>query len=286
MTVTLQELARRMDRTPGDLPAWVREEPRSIDLKLPLWARRTNPIVRRHLGIFWKMMPPDPTGITRLVLVQLVYVALSLPVPFLFTMLMPTVTVSLVMLPVGLYMYAGALLQIGALAAAHVADERRNDSLDLLRVTPIPMRQILYSKAAAAIWRHVETLTFLLIGVALFSLPLLIIRFDAVIGTSGYPVGMRLTVAAALIVSVVRVPLEAVMVACLGMLVGAGSRWRAPAILTTGLLIAAYFVFINLIRIIPDEHLGMIIVELILPVALPIVISAICLRAAVALLDR
>lgn len=280
------DLARRAHRPPGDLPAWVHEAPHSIDLRLPPWARRSHPIVRRHLGIFWKIMPPDPAAIARIVLVQLVYLALSLPAPFLLIILMPTVTVSLVMLPIGLYIYAGALLQIGALAAAHLADERRSASLDLLRVTPIPLLHILYSKAAAAIWRQIENLTFLVIGAALFSLPLLIIQFDSAIGASEHPLAMRLAVAAGLIVSVVRIPLEAIMVACLGLLVGAGSRWRASAALTTGLLSAAYFAGINLLRLLPDDPAGAVIVELILPLVLPVIIVAASLWAAAALLDR
>lgn len=286
MSSPTHDRVHRVKRPSGDLPEWVHEAPHSIDQQLPPWARRSHPIVRRHLGVFWKIMPPDPAGIARIVLAQFIYLTLSLPVPFLLIILMPTVTVSLVMLPIGLYMYAGVLLQIGALAAAHLADERRSASLDLLRVTPIPLRQILYSKAAAAIWRQIENLTFLVIGAALFSLPLLIIQFDSTIGAMAHPLGMRLAVAAGLIVSVVRIPLEAVMVACIGLLVGAGSRWRAPATLTTGLLSAAYFASLNLLRLLPDDPLGVVIVELILPLLLPVVISAISLHIAAALLDH
>jgi hypothetical protein len=275
-----------MNHPSGDLPAWVRDVPHGVDRRLPPWARRSHPIVRRHLGVFWKIMPPDAAGIARIVLAQLLYLALSLPVPFLLTILMPTVTVSLVMLPIGLYVYAGVLLRIGALAAAHLADERRSDSLDLLRVTPIPLSQILFSKAAAAIWRQIENLTFLVIGAALFSLPLLIIQFDSVIGATDHPLAMRLAVAAGLIVSVVRIPLEAVMVACIGLLVGASSRWRAPAVLTTGMLSAAYFASLNLMRLLPEDPAGVVVVELILPLLLPVVISAISLRAAAASIDR
>ncbi|MGQ9907526.1 MAG: hypothetical protein ACUVS2_01705 [Candidatus Flexifilum sp.] len=286
MSSTPYDRARRVKRPPGDLPAWVHDAPHSVDRRLPPWARRSHPIVRRHLGVFWKIMPPDPAGIARIVLAQLLYLALSLPVPFLLTILMPTVTVSLVMLPIGLYVYAGVLLRIGALAAAHLADERRSDSLDLLRVTPIPLSQILYSKAAAAIWRQIENLTFLVIGAALFSLPLLIIQFDSAIGATAHPLAMRLAVAAGLIVSVVRIPLEAVMVACIGLLVGASSRWRAPAALTTGMLSAADVASLNLMRLLPADPAGVVVIELILPLLLPIVISAISLRAAAASIDR
>ena len=26
---------------------------------LPYWARATNPIVRRHLGLYWRTLPPE-----------------------------------------------------------------------------------------------------------------------------------------------------------------------------------------------------------------------------------
>jgi hypothetical protein len=92
-----------------------------IDANLPLWARRTNPIVRRDLGSYWKTLTPDMTLVLKVYLVQVGLVLLSFVFPVLFVLLMPTVTVTLVLLPVGLVLYAQILYGIGAAAATSVA---------------------------------------------------------------------------------------------------------------------------------------------------------------------
>jgi len=258
----------------------------TLDAALPVWTRRSHPIVRRHLGIFWKVTPPNVTDLRRAVLVQGAYIAASLLLPFLITMLMPTVILTLVLLPIGLYLYAGMLFQVGGLAAAHVADERRSDSLDLLRVSPIPLPELLASKIAAAVWRHMETLTFLLIGVTYFSLPLLVLHYELIFADTGQPLLARGLTFVALIVSVIRLPLEAVYVAAIGVVVGAVSRWRVSAMVTTALLSAAYFGLLNLLRLLPSSPAGVVMVEIALPLLLPVIGITVCLWAAVRLLDQ
>lgn len=258
--------------------AVIADSRRPLDVALPGWARRSHPIVRRHLGIFWKVMPPDLNGVLRAVAYQAAYIALSLPVPFLVTLIMPVVMVSLVMLPVALYFYGMALLQIGGLAASHIADERRNESLDLLRVSPISLAQIVYSKMAAAVWRQVDALTFVLMGATYFGLPLIMLQHELVFADAGQPLLARLAMMAGLIASLVRLPLEAVFVAALGALMGAGTRQRGAAMLTTGLLIGAYFALLNLARLLPAGPAGMVFFETVLPLVLPVLGIGVCVR--------
>ncbi|MEP7292198.1 MAG: hypothetical protein ABI835_10455, partial [Chloroflexota bacterium] len=63
-----------------------------IDRNLPVWARRTNPVVRRDLGSYWKTLTPDMGLVLRIYLSQVVLILLSFPFPLLFVLLMPTVT--------------------------------------------------------------------------------------------------------------------------------------------------------------------------------------------------
>jgi broad-specificity NMP kinase len=60
-------------------------EVREVDRSLPEWARRSNPIVRRHLGEYWKTMSLDLLLVLRIFIGNSVFVLLSLPLPFLLT---------------------------------------------------------------------------------------------------------------------------------------------------------------------------------------------------------
>jgi hypothetical protein len=77
-----------------------------IDRSLPRWARRTNPVVRRDLGSYWKTLTPDMALVLRIYLVQVALILVSFVFPVTFILLMPTVTVTLVLLPIGVVMYA------------------------------------------------------------------------------------------------------------------------------------------------------------------------------------
>ena len=104
---------------------------------------------------------------------------------------MPTVTVTLVLLPVGLVLYAQILYGIGAAAATSVVKERSNATLDLLLIIPHTTLHTLFSKVAAAIWRQTENLSLIIMGTALASLPLMIIQYDIYLSFSAHPVLMR-----------------------------------------------------------------------------------------------
>ena len=51
MTVNVKSGSPRADPIPVD--------ERSPMHSLPYWARATNPIVRRHLGLYWRTLPPE-----------------------------------------------------------------------------------------------------------------------------------------------------------------------------------------------------------------------------------
>lgn len=257
-----------------------------IDTNLPLWARRTNPVVRRDLGAYWKTLTPDMMLVLRIYLAQVGLILLSFPFPILFVLLMPTVTVTLVLLPVGIVMYAQILYAIAASTATSVVKERRNQTLDLLLIIPHPTRHTLYSKVAASVWRQTENLSLILMGAALASLPLMIIQYDISLSFNDHPVLMRVGLIAALGSTILRVMIEPIMVGALGAMVGAAIPARIPAIVITVIFGAAYFLLINLARLARLDDVMRLVVEIVLPVVLPLLITFVSLRTAEHLLTR
>lgn len=257
-----------------------------IDRNLPVWARRTNPIVRRDLGSYWKTLTPDMALIVRVYLAQVGLILVSFVFPVLFILLMPTVTVTLVLLPIGVVMYAQILYAIGAAAATSVAKERRNSTLDLLLIIPHPAIHALFSKVAASVWRQTENLSLVIMGTALVSLPLLVIQYDIFLSFEENPILMRFSLMFALGMSILRVLLEPIMVGAIGALAGAAIPTRIPAIVMTTGISGAYFLLINLARMAPLDTTGRLFVEIVLPVVLPLLIIYGAFRAAAALLIR
>lgn len=265
---------------------FIRPESVAVDQRLPEWARRTNPVVRRHLGAYWKMLTPDFGIIFRLVALQAAFVVLSYPVPQLFTVIMPTVTVSLVLLPAALIMYMQLLIAVGTASTISMADERRNDTLPLLLIIPRPLQHILYSKVAAALWRQVENFGLIQIAVALFSLPILIIQYDILLSMESNPILMRVTLLLALVSALLRIALEPIMVGALGVMCGAFVRGRVPSVVVTALLVAAYFGVTNGLRLLSLDPLARILVDTVLPVVLPVLITLGAFRFAAVFLRR
>ncbi len=257
-----------------------------IDRNLPEWARRSNPIVRRHLGSYWKTLTPDMHFILRVYLAQVGLILVSFLAPVLFVLLMPTVTLTLVLLPIGIVVYGQILYQIGESAAISIVKEHRNETLDLLLIIPRPASQILLSKVAAAVWRRTENLSLILIGAALASLPLMIIQYDVYFSLDNHPILMRLALIAALAVSILRVIIEPIMVGALGVMVGTAVPSRLPALVGTTTLTAAYFLLINLARLVPTDFNGRLLIEIFLPLVLPLLITWGAFRAAAYLLIR
>lgn len=257
-----------------------------IDTNLPEWARRTNPIVRRDLGSYWKTLTPDLMLVLRIYLIQVGLIVLSFPFPLLFILLMPTVTVTLVLLPIGLVVYGQILYRIGTAAAASVVRERSNSTRDLLLMIPQPARDTVLSKVAAAVWRQTENLSLVIVGTALASLPLLIIQYDMFLSVEDNPIITRIGLTFALGMSILRVMIEPIMVGALGALIGAAIPSRISAMVTTMIISAAYFLLINLMRFAPLDDAGRLLVEIVLPIALPLLITLLALRGATALFTR
>jgi hypothetical protein len=261
-------------------------DPQRVDRSLPAWARRSHPIVRYGLGVFRKVLTPDLLTPVRLYLVQAAVVLASFALPGLFNLLLPVVTVPMVLLPVGFYFYAETLHRIGAHAATLVADAVKCKRFDLLRVTPMSLEDILAAKGSAAIWRYIETLDLILLSAALLTLPMLILEYASYYPPTIYPVVTRLLMIGGFAACLLRIVLEPIMIASLGLLMGGAIGMRIPAVLATSALGFAYFILINLPRLLLLSPMERFLVEILLPLALPPLITIAALRLAVRLLSR
>lgn len=257
-----------------------------IDEGLPAWARRSHPVIRRHLGSYWKTFTPDITVLGRLFSAFAIITLLSAVIPTMYTLLVPTVTVSLVMLPAAGWLYVNLLYNVGSFAAATVNSERRHNTLDILRSTPLNLREILLCKGAASIWRYIEDLNLVTISVLLTSLPLLMILYNTLLNDLDNPLLIALTVVAALASVTLRIVLETIMMAALGMLMGATNFARSAAVVSTMLVGIGYFVMLNGARLVPFGALYVILVEIVVPLVLPIIITIGCLFLTIYLLQR
>ncbi len=256
----------------------IEHRPLEVDRRLPPWARRTNPIIRRQLGMYWKTILPEVSFLVKVFIVQAVLVALTIPLPFLFDIALPTITASVILFPFALYIYVRLILSIGTEAAAVMTSELHNDTLTLLRVTPMTLETILASKIAASIWRQVENLGLLIVAASLFSMPILISLYASVWPLEAYPVLGRAGMVLGLAVSLLRLALEPFMVGAIGVMAGAALRVRASAVITTLFLTFFYFLLVNLPRLIPMTWPLRFIVEFVLPVALPLLVIWLCLK--------
>lgn len=258
-----------------------------IDSDLPRWARRNNPIVRRQLGLHWKTLPLELLSWLKLLAVQIFIILLAVPFPILYSLVMPIVTVSIIAIPAALATYAKIMLDIASQSSAAVVAERENFTLPLLLATPYSARQILFSKMAASLWRHLDSLALVLMAHVLVGLPIVVMQFTTFYPSSEEnPWLTALGVSATLLVCFIRLLLEPVMIGSLGVFVGTLTGPRVVATISTASLGTAYFILINLPRLFTLPWQTRLIVELVLPLVLPLIIIWACLTLAAHTLRR
>jgi hypothetical protein len=258
----------------------------SVDRHLPQWARRSDPIVRRHLGIYWKILPLEVDLLLRIYGLQVGLIMLSMIMPVVLPILFTLLPVSIVMLPFVAAAYVRVLAQVGMFTTRMIVDEQNNNTLALLRTTPIPLRHILFSKAAAGVWRQIEDLSLLLMGAALLSLPVIGLQHAAYWPLDQELIVSRLSLIIVLGASVLRMMIEPFMIAALAIVIGSVVPSRIPAMTALGATGFFYFLFINLPRVLDMPAEMRLLLEGVLPLALPLIIIWASFRAAHYILTR
>lgn len=215
---------------------------------LPYWARATNPIVRRHLGLYWRTLPPEFEPIFYTCGFWLVALLLGIFFPFITDLATTVIVVSVLVIPVGMIFYLRALFSVAANSASAMADEIRNNTMQLLMSTPMSLDQIFLGKVAASLWRKMDDLILIVQGAAIFGPPLIIMHYAGLfpLRESG-PVTYLLIIAMTL-VSMLRLVLEPLMFGMVGVGIGAFVPFRSIAMTSSVAFVAFYFLLMIMLQ--------------------------------------
>lgn len=259
----------------------------STTQNLPYWARSTNPIVRRHLGLYWRTVPPEVRPFISIYIGWAVLIMLGIVAPALFGATMISYLASIMVLPLaGLY-YGWLLLQIAVDSAAAMQQEMTNNTFLLLRTTPMSLSQIFLGKVAAAMWRRMDDIVLLAQLNLIFSPPVLFTIYSGLFPFSDSErlITPLMTLVGATVV-VYRMIAEPIMIGVLAVFIGIVVEGRSRAISSAVALGAFYFLLLNLMSrlpvvrgfqaadgsLIPANGLLVILFDFVLPVLLPLLI--------------
>ncbi|MCY3935573.1 MAG: hypothetical protein OXG09_06225 [Chloroflexi bacterium] len=260
------------------------QQERAADLWLPRWARRSHPVVRRQLGLNWRTLAPEYTTILRVYLFQVALIAATYPIPFLFNIVVPLNIAFILFLPLALVAYGYCLYRIAAVASYQMAREVQQESVELLKMLPMPNREMLLAQAAAAMWKRVDLISTLLMLGVFFSLPGVMAQYANLWSPYEYAMVSRLAMALGLASMLLRLVLEPFMVSVIGVVMGVALPHRAASVLWALGITGMYFLILNLVRQLPLNGVARFGVEIALPLVAPLVVMALLLQLALYLL--
>jgi len=156
----------------------------------------------------------------------------------------------------------------------------------VLRTTPFTTREIVLSKVMAAVWRQADDLDQLLSLALTLSMPIIIAIYLSTYPPEDFGYATQALTIITFAASVIRIPMELFMVACLGTMMATYVRSRSMAFLGTASLAFFYFLLINLARLVPDAWLMQLFVDAILPVVTPVVVCYMAIVFAVQQIER
>lgn len=244
-----------------------------VDSNLPRWARRSNPVVRRELGRGWKMLFPNVRVLSRVLFAQLL-MALLLPRSLLMTITLPIAALSTLLIPVVLLLYGRVLVTVSVSSATSMTLAHNHHTLDLLRVSSLSTWDIILGKVAASVWHRMDDIDMVVLAVTLFSLPMLVIQHLGGLEPGDPALSGRILTSLTLVSLPLRVLLEPFMLGALGVLLGSVLRTRAGAVTTTMGLGLFYVLLVNMTRLIAMPFANRLIADIVLPLVLPLLITA------------
>ncbi len=265
-------------------PAIAVRQEQAADTHLPRWARRSHPVVRRQLGLNWHTLAPDYGNLLRIYLLQVALIAATFIVPFLFNIIVPLVMAVIIFLPLALAAYGYSLYRIAAVASYQMAREVRQESVELLKILPMSLREMLLAQAAAAMWKRVDLISTLLTLGAFLSLPGVMAQYANLWSPYDFPFFSRAAMALGLASLLLRLVLEPFMVSVIGVVMGVAMPYRAASVLWSLGLTGMYFLLLNLIRRLPLADPARFAVEIVLPLVAPLVVVWLLLSLAIFLL--
>ena len=251
-----------------------------LDQNLPVWARRSNPVVRRELGQYWKRLFPDLNLLARVLVVEAL-VMMFVPLSLLMTMTLPVMVVSVVAVPVALVLYGRVVVTMIHAAAGAMVDAHNNHTLDLLRVSLVPLDHIILGKVAASLWRCMEDIDLILLAAAVAGMPILTIYHFGPLRAEEVTLGIRVLAAAGIFVLPVRLMLEPFMLASVAVAVGTVSPTRAGAVVVT-VAFAVFYVVLGLLPYLMRWPGNLFVLGgMVLPLVMAVVLATVAIRFAV-----
>ena len=230
------------------------DEPSPMDT-LPYWARATNPIVRRHLGLYWRTLPPEFEPVLYTTGFWVVALLLGIIFPFITDLATTVIVVSVLVVPVGMIFYLRCLFSIAANSSVAMADEIRNNTMQLLMSTPMSLDQIFLGKVAASIWRRMDDLILVVYGASIFGPPLVIMHYAGLFPLRESGVITYVLIIALSLVSILRLILEPVMLGMVGVGIGAFIPFRSIAVTSSVAFVAFYFLLLFMLQQLNMDYL-------------------------------
>lgn len=215
---------------------------------LPYWARATNPIVRRHLGLYWRTLPPEVEPILYISGVWIALLLLGIVIPFVTDLATTLIVVSVLVIPCGILFYLRSLFSIAANSAAVMSDEIRNNTMSLLMSTPMSVDQIFLGKVAASIWRQMDNLILIVQAAAVFGPPLIIMHYAGIFPLRDSGALTYLLVIAFTITSLLRLIIEPLMFGMIGVAIGAFVPFRSTAMTASVAMVGFYFLLMYMLQ--------------------------------------
>ncbi|GAB1422195.1 hypothetical protein MASR2M15_24110 [Anaerolineales bacterium] len=257
--------------------------------RLPYWARSTNPIVRRHLGLYWRTLPPVLRPIALSLVGWTIVLLSTIPIPFVWEIILPMMVLALLSMPVVFLLFGHILLTVALTASNIMQEEYRNNTINLLLATPMSINQILLGKVSAAIWKRMDDLMIVLYVTSLTGVTILIMTYKSFFPPEEDPVILPFILIVGLVVSVIRPVLEVIMVGAVSVCIGIAVPFRSLAVTSAVVLNGFYFVFINLARHIPQvqEDVRMVLfLDFVLALVIPLILIFIALKLSAYLIEN
>lgn len=254
--------------------------------RLPYWARSTNPIVRRHLGLYWRTIPPELNPFVIIFSVWAVLLLLGMLFPPLFSITMITYLASIMIIPIAMLVYGHVLITIAIDSSRAMQQEFANNTFQLLQATPMTLSQIFLGKVAAAMWKRMDDIVMVAQLALAFTPPLAFTIYADFFPRATHTIATApiLTLIASVVI-VLRIFLEPIMIGVVSVFIGVVVPGKGRSISAAVVIGSFYFLLINLLSRLPSVRgfnsaegpvppngFLVILTDLVLPVVLPIVI--------------
>lgn len=266
---------------------------------LPYWARSTNPIVRRHLGLYWRTIPPEIKPFVWIISGWALVIGVSILFPPLFGFTMIAFLASLIIMPFTMLLYGHILLTVALDANRAMQQEFANNTFNLLRSTPMTLSQIFLGKVAAAIWRRMDDLVMVAQLALVFSPPILFAVYNQLFPVSERPIAASLLTLLGMVILLGRAILEPLMVGVLSVFIGMVVPGRGRSVTAAVVIASFYFLLLNLFSYLPmvrgyETPEGMvapnanliITIDFILPIVIPAILIYSLIKLAETMITR